>query len=77
MRYQGNGEDLDVYPFGRDAAPLVCQVKRNLRGKKGIMDALADADALFLRDDAEPGQPAPSPTVVLPWRTWERLVTKR
>jgi hypothetical protein len=76
MRYQGNGEDLDVYPFGRDAAPLVCQVKRNLRGTKGVFDALSDADALFLRYDAEPGQQALPPTVVLPWRTWERILSK-
>ncbi len=26
MAYQGNGEDVDVYACGRDAAPLVCQV---------------------------------------------------
>jgi hypothetical protein len=77
MRYQGNGEDLDIYPWGRDAPPLCCQVKalNGPRGTKGILDALGEADALFLRYDAEPGYPAPAPTVVVPWATWERLMT--
>lgn len=77
-RYQGNGEDVDLYPFGLDAAPLCCQVKalNGPRGTKGITDALGDADALFLRYDAEPGHPALPPLVVLPWATWERLLGK-
>jgi hypothetical protein len=76
-RYQGNGEDLDVYPFGADGPPLCCQVKalNGPRGTKGIIDALGDADALFLRFDAEPGHACRPPTVIVPWRTWERLLT--
>ena len=77
--YQGNSEDVDVYPDGLDHAPLICQVKGlgGPRGTKGIMDALGDADALFLRFDAEPGQRVAPPTVVLPFRTWERLLLRR
>lgn len=77
--YQGNTEDLDVYPDGLDYAPLVCQVKGlgGPRGTKGIMDALGEADALFLRFDAEPGGRVDPPTVVMPWRTYERLLLRR
>jgi hypothetical protein len=74
-RYQGNGADVDVYPIGPDAAPLVCEVKArgNGGGFKQIETWLADYDALFLRRDRQ------QPLVVLPWETWERLlnVTKR
>ena len=32
--------------------------------------------AIFgLRFDAEPGQVAPLPTVIVPWRTWERILS--
>jgi hypothetical protein len=75
-RYQSNGEDVDVYALGDELAPLLCQVKRlkGPRGTRGVLKALGEADALFLRFDAEPGQAATAPTVVLPWRTWERIV---
>ena len=26
-RFRGSGHDVDLYPFGRDAAPLVAEVK--------------------------------------------------
>ena len=26
-RYRGNGEDVDLYVFGPDAAPIACEVK--------------------------------------------------
>ena len=79
MRYQGNGEDVDVHAFGEAAAPLVAQVKRlsGPRGTKGILDALGDADILFLRYDAESGQQVMPPTIVMPWRTYERLLKRR
>jgi Holliday junction resolvase len=32
-RYRGNGSDVDVYTFGPDAAPLVCEVKARASGK--------------------------------------------
>lgn len=77
--YQGNGEDLDIYIDGVDQAPLCCQVKamKSPRGIKGILDDLADSDALFIRLDAEPGQPVRPPTVVLPWSTYEKLLKRR
>jgi hypothetical protein len=47
----------NVYAFGLDAAPLVCEVKARKSGE-GFMTLerwLGDADALFLRRDrAEP-----------------------
>ena len=77
--YQDNAEDVDLYPWGKDAAPLCCQVKRykGTRGTKGMLDALGNADALFIRYDAERGQPAEPPIVVVPFRTWERLLKRR
>ena len=75
--YQNNGQDIDCYIRGRDEAPAVCQVKRNLRGVKGMLNALGDADALFLRYDAEPGQLVPEVVVCMPWRTYERLLKRR
>lgn len=76
--YQGNGQDVDLYVNGSDEAPLCTQVKalNGHRGTKGITDALGDADALFLRFDAEPGYAARPPLVVLPWATWERLIRR-
>lgn len=77
--YQGNSEDVDVYPDGMEHAPFCCQVKaiNGHRGTKGITDALGEADALFLRFDAEPGQRVRPPLVVIPWATWERLLLRR
>ena len=77
-QYQGNGEDVDIYPNGTDYAPLCTQVKgmASPRGCKGVLDALGEADALFLRFDAEPGRQVLPPTVVLPWRTWEQLLLR-
>jgi len=76
--YQANGEDIDLYPWGFDAAPLCCQVKaRKADADKVIRDALGEADVLFLRYDAEPGQPVRPPLVVIPWSSWERLIKRR
>lgn len=73
QRYQGNGADVDVYAFGRDAAPLVCEVKARKSGAgfATLEKWLGENDALFLkRNNAEP-------MVVLPWRTWARLLKGR
>src|SRR3954471_3629686 len=70
VRYQGNGADIDVYALGQDAAPLVCEVKARASGEgfTTLERWLGENCALFLkRDRAEP-------LVVLPWRTWERLL---
>jgi len=77
--YQGNKEDLDVYLDGVRFAPLRGQVKglKGPRGCKGVIDALGDADVLFMRFDAEPGQRVKPPLVVMPWATWERLLLRQ
>jgi hypothetical protein len=72
-RYQGNRSDIDVYAFGPNAAPLVCEVKARKSGEEfaTLERWLGDADALFLgRDRVEP-------LVVLPWRIWARIVEGR
>jgi Holliday junction resolvase len=69
-RYRGNGADVDLYVFGPDAAPIVCEVKARASGEgfATLERWLGDADALFLRRDRA------APLVVLPWATWVRLV---
>ena len=76
-RYQGNGQDVDVY-IANDTTPLYCQVKAlaDTAGTKLLLGWLADADCLFLRYDAEPGHPARPPLVIVPWSTWERLLRR-
>ena len=87
MRFQGNGEDLVVHvkrPF-RNPDPSVGQIsmllngqvksKKDTQGTKGIIAALGEADALFIRYDRQEGEKhARPPLVVLPWATWERLI---
>jgi Holliday junction resolvase len=71
-RYQGNGADVDVYPWGPDEAPLVCEVKarRSGEGFATLKRWLGEADALFLRrNNAEP-------LVLVPWRVWARLIRR-
>jgi Holliday junction resolvase len=73
QRYQGNGADVDVYPNGRDGPPICAEVKGRANGEgfRQLEKWLSDNDALFLRrNNAEP-------MVVLPWRTWARLIGKR
>jgi hypothetical protein len=69
-QYQGNGSDVDVYAFGPDAAPLVCEVKARGNGEGfAMVDRwLGDNDILFLRRDRA------EPLVVLPWSIWARLL---
>jgi len=72
-RYQGNGADVDCYVFGREAAPLCCEVKGrgNGEGFKTLARWLGENDALYLvADRAEP-------IAVLPWRTYARLLARR
>ena len=72
-RYRDNGADVDIYVFGRDEAPLVCEVKARKEGAgfKQLERWLADYDALFLRrDHAEP-------MIIIPWRIWARLLARR
>jgi hypothetical protein len=69
-RYQGNVADVDIYAYGPDAAPLICEIKARNDGAgfKLLERWLGDHDALFLRRDRKP------PLVVLPIQTWERLI---
>jgi Holliday junction resolvase len=72
MRYQGNGADVDLYPFGRSEAPLVSESKAR-KGGAGFVQLerwLGANDALFLRRNNADA------LVVLPWRTWVALLAK-
>jgi hypothetical protein len=71
-RFRGSGHDIDIYPYGRDEAPIVAEVKARKTGEgfTTLERWLGDYDALFLkRNNAEP-------MVVLPWRTWAQLLEK-
>ena len=61
-----------LYPFGTEEGPLVTEVKarRRAAGFKVIEAWLGENDALFLRRDRA------DPLVVLPWRTWARLMAR-
>jgi hypothetical protein len=71
-RFRGSGHDIDLYPFGRDAAPLVAEVKarKNGSGFTQLEKWLGDYNVLFLRRNLA------DPLVVLPWSTWEALLEK-
>lgn len=71
-RYQGNGADIDIYPFGEDAGALVGEVKARASGEgfKTLERWLGENDMLFLVRDRQ------EPMVVLPWGTWERLLKR-
>ncbi len=69
-KYQGNGADVDIYALGADAAPMVSEVKARANGEgfTTLERWLGENDMLFLiRDRAEP-------LVVLPWRSWQRIL---
>jgi hypothetical protein len=71
-RFRGSGHDVDLYPFGRDAAPLVAEVKArgNGEGFTQLEKWLGEFDALFLRRNNA------DPLVVLPWSTWAALLER-
>lgn len=73
MHYQGNGGDIDVYAFGKDEGPIVGEVKarKNGAGFITLENWLGDDNDFLLlkRNNADP-------MIVLPWRTWERLLRK-
>src|SRR6516164_2251875 len=71
-RFRGSGHDIDLYPFGREEAPLVAESKarRSGNGFVQLERWLGEYDALFLRrNNAEP-------MVLLPWRTWRALLAQ-
>ena len=67
--YKG-GVDVDVYMFGRDAAPMISEVKSRADGAgfRLLERWMGDAEMLFLRRDRA------EPIVVLPWSTYTGLV---
>ena len=71
-RFRGSGHDLDIYALGRDAAPLVAEVKarKDGAGFTTLQRWLGDYDLLFLkRNHADP-------LIVMPWRVWAQLLQK-
>jgi Holliday junction resolvase len=71
-RFRGSGHDLDIYAHGREAAPLVAEVKarRNGKGFVQLETWLGEYDALFLRRNNT------DPMVLLPWRVWADLLER-
>ena len=71
-RFRGSGHDLDLYLFGREAAPLVAEVKARKDGEgfAQLEKWLAEFDVLFLRRNHS------TPLVVLPWRVWAAILSK-
>ena len=71
-RFRGSGHDVELYLFGRDAAPLVAEVKsrKNWSGFTLLEKWLGNYGALFLRRNRA------DPLVVLPWSTWVTLLEK-
>jgi Holliday junction resolvase len=71
-RFRGSGHDMDIYAFGREAAPLVAECKA--RGSGGgfvqLERWLGEYDLLFLRRNNADA------LVLLPWRVWRRLLTR-
>ena len=61
-RFRGSGHDIDLYPFGRNAAPLVAEVKARKNGSGfALLEKWLDTyDVLFLRRDRA------DPLVLLP-----------
>jgi Holliday junction resolvase len=68
--YQGAGNDVDVYAFGRDAAAFTCEVKARKSGEGfALLERwLAGNDVLFLRRNRA------KPMVVLSWDAYEQLI---
>jgi Holliday junction resolvase len=71
-RFRGAGHDVDIYALGREAAPLVAEVKarRNGAGFAQLEQWLGEYDLLALRRNNA------DPLIVLPWRTWAALLAK-
>jgi Holliday junction resolvase len=71
-RFRGSGHDIDIYCHGKDAAPLVAEVKARKDGGGFVQLErwLDEYDALFLRRNNA------DPLVVLPWRIWAALLEK-
>jgi hypothetical protein len=64
-RFRGKGHDVDVYVFGLEETPLVCESKarKDGAGFTALEKWLGEYDALFLRRNNN------EPLVLLPWPT--------
>jgi Holliday junction resolvase len=71
-RFRGSGHDVDVYALGRDAAPLLAEVKarKNGSGFTTLEKWLGTYDLLALRRNNA------DPLIVVPWRTWAAVLAK-
>jgi Holliday junction resolvase len=71
-RFRGAGDDVDIYVFGKDEAPIVGEVKSRKSGQgfATLEKWLAEYDALFLRRNHA------DPLVCIPWRVWMRLLER-
>jgi hypothetical protein len=71
-RFRGSGHDVDLYVLGRDAAPIIGEVKarKNGSGFAQLEKWLNTYDVLFLRRNHA------DPLVVVPWRTWAALLER-
>jgi Holliday junction resolvase len=71
-RFRDSGHDVDLYILGRDAAPIVSEVKarKNGNGFTQLEKWLGEYDALFLRRNHA------APLVLVPWDTWVALLEK-
>ena len=63
-----DSSDIDVYPDGKDNAPLCCEVKARKAMPKWLFEWLGENDALFIRPNGQ------APFIVMPWDTYVRLV---
>ena len=72
QRYRNSSHDIDVYPFGAESAPLVCEVKSRKSGAGFITlkSWLGEFDVLFLKRNNT------NPLVCLSWRTWKLLLSQ-
>src|SRR5262245_54507008 len=72
-RFRGSGHDLDIYPWGKEEPPLVCESKARKDGGGFVTleKWLGEYDVLFLRRNHA------DPLVVLPWRVYAALIRGR
>ena len=70
--FRNTAHDLDIYAFGRDAAPVVAEIKarKNGAGFTTLERWLGEYDALFLRRNNA------DPIVCIPWRVWQCLLER-
>ena len=66
-KFRGANHDIDVYLSGRDAAPLVAEVKAR---KNGAGFTQLERWLFLRRNHADP-------LVVMPWRVWAALLSKK